>query len=271
MTDHIDMQVIDITPEVAKQLLTKNIGNRPINKIHVDRLSRAMLAGEWKFNGDTICINGDRLIDGQHRLTAVVESGITIRSILVSGLASSVFDTKDIGRHRSAADTLSVIGEVNTRKLAAALSVVDQYMTGRVGEWVRYSNVQMEALLQSHPRIRESVRKCGNPKIVRPSVLAACHYLFSLKDAELADAFIEKVMHGKALSEGEPAYVLRERLLANTLSQKKLSMRVLMAFIIKAWNAERDGKHLRVLVFRERPFGKQDKDNDSGEAFPVIK
>ena len=252
-----------ITPEIAKDMLAKNHGNRPINRHHVQTLVREMTLGRWKINGDTICINEDKLIDGQHRLNAVVESGVTIQTLVVDGLPSDVFDTKDVGKRRSAADTLSVRGEVNGKNIAAALAVVDRYMTGRMEQTVNYTNTEIEALLDKYPQIRRSVHLCHNTrKLVPRSIISACHYLFSQRDEIAADAFVNGVLHGKDLSEGEPGYVLRERLLQNSLAKAKLSPAYLCALIIKAWNYHRAGMPLRVLRYREE--GKHP------EVFPVV-
>ena len=122
---------IVLTPELARKFLEGNENNRPCSQTHVNRLAREISEGRWKFNGDTICRSGTRLIDGQHRCQAVVKSGIAIRTILVDEIEDGVFDTKDCGRKRTAADVLAVVGEKNYVTVAASLRVVDAYMTGK--------------------------------------------------------------------------------------------------------------------------------------------
>lgn len=252
-----------IGPALARQMLENNTGNRPINPSHVDILAKEMLRGQWKVNGDTICLNDYRIIDGQHRLLAIVKSGVTIQTLLVAGLDSDVFDTKDVGRRRSAADTLSVRGEVETKKLASALVVVDRYMTSRMVNCVRYTNTEIEGLLESYPEVRRSIGACRETKkLVAQSVLVACHYLFSRLDIEQADVFIRQLISGLGLEEGEAVYVLRERLMKNSLAKAKLSQHYIMALIIKAWNSRRAGKAIRNLRYRET--------GDAAETFPVV-
>lgn len=254
-----------ITPEWAsKTLAEKNAGNRSMNRIHVESLAKEMKRGKWKVNGDTICLNGTRLIDGQHRLAAVALSGVTIQSFVIEGLPSDVFDTKDVGKRRSAGDTLGVRGEQNACRLAAVLSLIDKYMTGRSDKTVTYSNTEMEELLEKYPDARESLQTSHSTKgLITPSVLDACHYLFSRKDREMADEFVEKVLRGTGLEEGSPWYVLRERLVGNSLAKAKLSRPYMMALCIKAWNLARAGNTVRFLRWREK--------GDAAEQFPVIK
>jgi len=253
-----------ITPEWAKKILNeKNTGNRTMRRLHVDSLAKEISKGRWKVTGDTICLYGDRLIDGQHRLAAVVQSGIAIQAFVIDGLPSDVFDTKDIGKRRSAADTLGVRGEQNACRLAASLVMIDKYMTSRVDKSVTYSNTEIEELLEKYPEVRSSLQiTYGNKGLLTPSVLDSCHYLFSKKDLLLANEFVEKVMRGTGLQEGEPWYVLRERLVKNSLSKAKLQKPYLMALCIKAWNFARLGKSVRCLRWRE--------EGNATESFPVI-
>lgn len=257
------VEMTKITPADAERMLQLNTGNRPVNKQHVAVLAREMKLGRWKVNGDTICMNGTRLIDGQHRLMAVVESGCTIETLLVEGVESDVFDTKDVGRRRSTSDTLAVRGEVETKKLAAALIVVDRYMTGRMMQCVRYTNTEVEELLVKYPGVRESIGKTRETKrLVPASVLTACHYLFAQKDATAAAQFVVDLIGGHNLTEGDSVYVLRERLMNNALSKAKLQANYIMALLVKAWNHRRDENTIRHLRFRQ--------EGDKPEAFPVV-
>ena len=241
--------LMTITPEWAQKILNeKNAGNRPMNRIHVESLAKEMKRGAWKVNGDTICMNEDRLIDGQHRLAAIALSGVSIQTFVVEGLASDVFDTKDVGKRRSAGDTLGVRGEQNACRLAACLVLTDKYMTGRADKSVSYTNTEMEELLEKYHEARESLQTSYKAKgLILPSVLDACHYLFSKKDPVMTAVFMEKLFKGIGLEEGDPWYALRERLVMNSLSNAKLSKGLLMALCIKAWNAARHGKRISKL------------------------
>jgi hypothetical protein len=253
-----------ITPEWAKKILNeKNTGNRAMSRLHVDTLAKEISKGRWKVNGDTICLNGNRLIDGQHRLAAVVQSGISIQSFVIEGLPSDVFDTKDIGKRRSPGDTLGVRGEQNACRLAAALVMIDKYMTGRVDKAASYSNTEIKELLEKYPEARNSLQTTEAAKkgLLTPSVLDSCHYLFSRKNLQLADEFVQKVTRGTGMQEGDPWYVLRERLVKNSQAKAKLQKPYLMALCIKSWNFARAGKTVRCLRYREE---------GASEAFPVI-
>src|SRR5215471_7565954 len=97
------LDTIILSPERAAELLEHNSYNRPLSQPHVERIARQIRDGKWKFNGDTIKIstNGD-VLDGQHRLWAVLEAKKAIETVIVYGIERDAFATIDtIRKHRS--------------------------------------------------------------------------------------------------------------------------------------------------------------------------
>jgi hypothetical protein len=254
-----------ITPEWARKVLDElNPKNRAINAKHVAKLAEEMRAGRWKVNGDAIRFDLYGLLaDGQHRLAAVVLSGITIQSFVVEGLASDVFDTIDSAiKVRSPGDMLGIHGELNAYRLASVLAMVDRYMTGRGDKVVDYTNTEIEALLHKYPGVRASLQLASKARgLMPPSLLDTCHYIFSQKDKLMADEFVVKVIKGTGLAEGDPYFVLRSRLVSNSIAKASLSKPYILALCIKAWNFTRKGMRVRNLRWRDAGKGT--------EAFPV--
>lgn len=243
-----------ITPEIANIWLQSNNGNRPKSKSHIKQLADIMLAGGWKLNGDAIRFAGDTLIDGQHRLEAVRLSNCTIQSIVVRGIDPSCFDCIDAGKRRSTADTLGCMGFKNTTKLAAMLSMIDRYMTSRLDKVVHYSNAEMEELVNKYPDAPDEIihdYKAKMRGLVSACVVDSCRYLFAKKDRNAMEQFMDRVLKGANISEGTPEYLLRERLIANSLSKSKLPKEYIMILFIKAWNARRAGIEMKALRHHE--------------------
>ena len=118
-----------ISPKEAEMLLFEHnpYNYRKINFSTVKIYAKDMKDGNWKENGETIKFdfNGN-LIDGQHRLQAIVESGITIELIIVEGLDPNVADTIDIGRKRTIEQYLKWADKAYT---AGATSIVQQVLS----------------------------------------------------------------------------------------------------------------------------------------------
>ena len=260
------VQVETITPAMAAELLSRNNRNRTFKRRNVEFFSREIESGNWKLNAETIKVGRDGvLLDGQHRLQAVVETGVPIQCLLATDIDPDVFDTIDTGAARSTGDTLTVAGETNGRNLAAALVLADNISKGDTSfsNSSRTSNAEILDKLERHKNIRSSMpwsRKLGRLSPV--SISTAMHYLFSCDDQEAADLFFSKLSEGANLKSRDPVLLLRNRLLDNAMAKGKLTRRYVVALFIKAWNAHLAGETMIYLRFREA--------GDSPEKFPEI-
>ena len=117
-------RVETITPETAMRILEESSSfvNRKVKRTHVAALAEAMRSGHWKNVGDPIRIDSDgRVIDGQHRLLALVEANATLEFVVISGLPAESAHYIDIGIPRSASATIPPLAAAGTlRKMSAA-------------------------------------------------------------------------------------------------------------------------------------------------------
>ena len=99
----MEAKVQVITPELAEQYLTKNTNNyRSMSNSVVNAYATDMKTGNWKFNGDSIKFNKSGiLVDGQHRLAAIVKSGVPIQMMVITEIEDDIA-TFDIGKIRTA-------------------------------------------------------------------------------------------------------------------------------------------------------------------------
>lgn len=77
------VEIVEISPEMAESWLGKNLENRNIRKGVVERYAGDMIAGNWRDTDAMFTVREDGgLLDGQHRLRAIVLSGRTVRGIV---------------------------------------------------------------------------------------------------------------------------------------------------------------------------------------------
>lgn len=264
--------VMTITPSVAKKWLEANTSNRPVRNGHVSFLAKQMREGRWQVNGETIKFNGaetnPHLLDGQHRLMAVVESETTIQSLVSFGISASAFSTIDTGVTRKASDVLFLQSEVDTNILAAALRHLYHYRNGTLAQMgktsIKASNDDIVSVFRSNPSIRQSLDIMLSSTINRfmpVSMAAFCHYIFGEFDRPLSDTFFQKLDTGIGLSDDDAVYLLRERLLANKTAKAKIRPKEIMALTIKAWNFARVNASVKSLRWRTA--------GPRAEAFPI--
>jgi hypothetical protein len=252
--DRLFVEVSTITPELAAELLTNNPGNRLVADGVVAKYRRDMSAGRWLLNGQTIKIGKTgRLLDGQHRLHACVQSSASFPAIVVRGVDEDVFDTFDLGGRRSYANVLQERGEKNTAALAASLRWVWTFEEGKIFDRVTVpTNSELDATLAKHEGIIGSLRYANQIKhVIAPGLGIALHYLWSQKSPEEANEFMDRIADGQSLTKGMPAYHLRERLISDKNARKvRMAESERFVLAIKAWNAFRQKKRVVQLSWR---------------------
>lgn len=98
----METHVMTISPAIAELWLKSSVGNRPINKKRVERYAEDMKNGKWRLNGESIKLTKKyELLDGHHRLNAVIKAGVNIKSSVAFGVEKSAMPTIDIGQKRS--------------------------------------------------------------------------------------------------------------------------------------------------------------------------
>jgi len=128
--DGLRSQWMEVDPETARRWLENNFRNRPVAKDVVTAYARDMRNGVWVPTHQGIAFNDrDELIDGQHRLMAIIECGATIRMMVTFGLPSVIegsemttMDAVDRGRTRSVADQLKIQHGMKQGSIIAAVT-----------------------------------------------------------------------------------------------------------------------------------------------------
>ena len=255
-------RIIDLTPELAEELLAKNPKNRKFSPANYATVRRAVERGEWVLNGEAIKVSENGyILDGQHRCRAVVETGITIRTLVVEGLPDTTQDTMDTGKSRSLADILAIHGESNTIGLAA---LIKKFVTSqRYGFASAFSGTVGGRALTNRECLdwfgqnqwaRGYVmpgKAIGQATAIPASMASFLMTTFDNIDSEDSAYFWARVIDGTNLSSTSPIYVLRKTLkIIDDDSRGERSQRYMGAIVIKAWNAYRAGDEVGQLRFR---------------------
>jgi hypothetical protein len=94
-----------ITPEIAKKYLEKNTSNRTLRSSWVQTLAGAIENNDWKETHQSIAFSkSGRLLDGQHRLHAIVLANKSVQMYVTSDLEESSFQAIDCGLKRNISD-----------------------------------------------------------------------------------------------------------------------------------------------------------------------
>lgn len=257
VTPALQAEVITITPEMAEQFLAKNTHNRHPKSSNLKKVVRALENGEWKLNGEAIKIAHDgTILDGQHRLIAIVQTGISMTTLVIRGLDHETQETMDGGSPRSAADALRLRGEANAVTLASVAKKIRVANANGIKAAASNSYV-----LTTSEIIRTVDEIDGIRDISKEAMRVSTHtgmsaslaglliYVFSNIDADDSTYFFDRLATGELLAQGDPIYQLRKVLSDVKSIRGQKSMTFVAAIAVKAWNKYRDGEKVSLLKF----------------------
>lgn len=252
-------QVI-VTPITAQKYLDTNKNNRKIKPTIVDRYFNDMKKNRWKEGtGETIKIGtSGRLLDGQHRLTALVKSGKNFQFSIATDVEESVFDVLDTGSVRNAGDAFFIKKVPYSHVIPSIISTYKMLKEGRKNA-------------DQHPNIRpttsmiytEYSRNKGYweevaaksvawydkfAKIIAPSTIGGIYALLSDVSQADADKFMNQLCTGMEI-ENSAIAMLRNSLMQNRIAQRKMSPPTKNGFILKTWNLYRKNGQVKRLLF----------------------
>lgn len=262
MKNEIESKTVVITPEYALELLQKNARNRPLNKNKVIFYCSQMTKGNWKENGEPIIFSdGNTLLDGKHRLAAIVKSGITQKMLVVTNVDVNYFDTIDTGKIRSASDILSILDIKNATSISATItsyeSIRNGYMTRNNSKRdLLLSKSDVLKIYNSNPEYWQDLHHTianlyQNLRLMQRSILGAyITYLIIDKkhDREKVVSFFSQLFLGKNI-ENETISILREKLIKSISGQYQLTLKYRHAILAKTWNCFIKGIEIKQLHF----------------------
>lgn len=253
-------ELINVTPDLAASWLNGNTVNRKIREAAVNQYASDMIAGRWTLTNDAICFSPEGLLlNGQHRLNAVVAADETVAMLVMRNVPVEVMGNMDAGIKRTGSDFFGFHGETNTAALASALKLALLYTDGRIYKDRKVqsvSNGEMQDFLAENPEIRDSVVWIyANARTVdlSPTVKIVGHWLFSAASTrEQADTFFELLATRIGLPKGSPILALDSRIREMRRFKTRLNHREELSLLVKAWNYWRTGREVRSLAAKAR-------------------
>jgi hypothetical protein len=256
----ITSRIVTVTPAKAAEMLEHNTHNRKINSRDVDKWAIEMTEGRWELDGDAIRFDAEgALLNGQHRLSAVVKSGTTQKFLVLSGLPTETQINMDTGRRRTAGNALELSGFSG---YSAALAA-----TARIGVRVARSGLNAERFIgitasnqeivdfvNAHPELYDAVKYMTaiyrNADIPSVGVGAYAYWRMQLLDPEAALAFWTSASDKVGLKFGDPVLAMTRRFAQARRQREKISHQNQLSMIFRAWNAYRTNAVMQRLPVR---------------------
>lgn len=218
----------NMTPEKALKLLERFedarkkgiVNNRPVSDNRVDLLEKAIRNGEWLLTHQGIGIDErGYLLDGQHRLWAIVKAGEPVPIRVTYDLPSEVMSVIDRGRVRSLGNVLHIQGEKYGGTKAGIGRILAAFLLGNGSDDLRHYRQTDKIILDFVDRFHEDIewfvslkKKGAFASAPLAAVMVYAHSAFP----EAMDVLAPKFLEGIGLSKGDPVHTLREKIIGDT-------------------------------------------------------
>ncbi len=252
-----------VTPTMARDWLkTSSFNNRNLRTPNVAKIARDITGGKWVFDGNPIRFDNEgNIIDGQHRLSAIIAADKSVQTLVVVGLDSSAKNTIDTGSARTTSDVLHFNGYKQTSRLAAVcrLHLGYQKHDGDLLAWARTtqhrgSSVQeLLEIAEENPRLQDCCSidkkyKSANA-LLSPAALNYSFYLIG--NLQGGAIFFEQLNSGASLADGNPILALRNSLLNKRgTNHGTRDIVYSIAMVIKSWNLYKKEKKAYRIIYK---------------------
>lgn len=263
----MEFSIETITPDVAKKYLATSPYNRVTisSRRTVSTYAEAMKRGDWRLNGECIVFDENgQLMDGHHRMEAVIAAGIPVTFAICRGVNRDSFTTYNCGLRTNLGQILGMKGVKNNVLIMGIIGInYNLEHTGRIrannGTTAGISNRTVTSdynLYLSDKNgydeaavVANRLRKLGN--ILKESWIGGVYYFLTHKGgytAEMVLTFFDALCHLQT-SGITPCDTLREYIIRVRMRNMKIDDGYLAALLIKSWNAYITGRQTKRIWF----------------------
>lgn len=259
----------EITPAIAQVYLQTSLGNRPTSDSTVLSYANTMRKGKWMLNGMCIIFDSEgHLIDGHHRLLAVIKAGIPIKFDVARGVPSDAFTTYDCGRHRTLGQLIAIQGSKNYNVVAsivvanAALEnkgrLFSNNSAGGRDKRMRMTNSEKYDLyikdVEGYNKVGSLIIKLHAQCNIIECSWAGGMYYYLTHTGGYSEAFVLNFFESLFTLDTPDIEVvnqLRKVLTKDAMAIKKMPTEARWAYLAKAWNYYASGECPKLLKWAQ--------------------
>lgn len=260
----LSLELTEIGPEDAQALLEMNIRNRSMNENRVRQYVHEMRQGAWGAGSQIQLSENGVVVDGQHRLQAVINSGTVQVFSVLWGVTLAHQDVVDTQQKRTIAGQLSIRGVQGAQTAAAIIRPTMRWDRGGPGLGAFNASSTGAGLTVNYPSIHDAVRfyeenkgEIESARLAtdqarkatkgRTPAIGLLALLAGRINVEDRDDFFDKLTSGAGLDSGHPILALRKRYADDSAAKGGRPISHVAAETIKVWNAYRDGLAIKTL------------------------
>ena len=236
---HLVLSRETLTPDRARDYLRFNHGNRTISVTHVEGIVRDIRRGRWMMNAQPICFaQSGRLLNGQHRLSAVLQAGEPIDVLVLRGVPEEAWRTYDQQPRRPLEITTPEEFGDGALVSAAVTHLWRRHYRPDGTKAARPTGAEQAAILADHPdlpRLRTWARQVA--LFIRPSAALYLAAIISREGGAVGEDFLADLRDGSQLSPRDPVLRLRARLAG--MRRSRASANEVIDAVLAIWKRHR--------------------------------
>ena len=253
MKETVKMELI--TPQIAVEMLAKNTNNRKLKPTVVQKYKEDLLNDRWIPGTCMLIFSEDgTLLDGQHRLKAIIEADKPANMIVSRGVSKDASRVIDSGSTRTISDMFKIEGISYASNVGGIVIRFDELnkKNYQLRGARRFSHQEIWEKYQEHSAwYDEAAQKASfwnnKSKMISGSLLGSIYvYLTKVMHhpEEKVNLFIEQICD-IVPCENETISNFRRTISNYMLVGKKLTEAHLIVYIIRTWNAYLKGQILK--------------------------
>jgi hypothetical protein len=215
----IEMKLVLVTPKLAKDTLEFNTNNRILSPVRVDEFVWLIKNGLFQTTHQGIALDEDGiLLDGQHRLAAIVKSNCSVYMWVAKGLTKEALLAIDTGKSRNPLAIAKMIGRHT--------DTVKHYAIARILKFGVVKSTQMHipetrlfSITDAFSECIDFALSCGG-KGINTVILAVVARAFYTQDKTKLSRFLKVYKTGVSNGENERSAIK----LRDAVTEKKFSM-----------------------------------------------
>jgi hypothetical protein len=254
-----------ITAKIASVIyVDHNAINRSFNITKSIAYRDAILRGEWKYHHQGIAFYADgTLADGQHRMSALALSGMTLEFAVAHNFDRGAIDAIDRASRRTAGQSLEMMGVKNGQKKASVAKTVMEYAFEADNKTKgRFTDPQIESwvtvnedLIESAIRIgMASYKNADEPAMSEvEATTASALLLYGNWQAAIVEGYVNSVMNAYGAND-DPQYSIGTQLRKNKseADKKVLGRQARLALVVKGAHLARDHVKLAKVTWNPK-------------------
>jgi hypothetical protein len=219
--------LVKVTPDLAFEWLTKNCSiNRRLRPTHVSYLASEMTQKRWRpDHPDAILFDKDgELTQGQHRMSAVVESGEEVWMRVETGTEPSLYQYLDSGLIRTLDDRVKLMGNAAENRIVVSLvNFFRKKHSPTRSKINKTSPEEAHDIYEQHKKAMDYIASSYRPirGISKVQVMAAAVEYFEI-DAAKCREFMDTLFSVTGEGECQQARVLRDYVLRHLGTNRML-------------------------------------------------